>query len=131
MGRTSVVSKPLLLQLLLVILLLPGAIITTIPAPQQGIADAVTEHAVIPLGTEAYMRIMTFNIRHGKGLDGRVDLSRIIADIKHGDPDIVALQEVDRFHIRSRFADQVKILQNALDMDAFFSPSLYYYGVAE
>ncbi len=131
MGRTSVVSKPLLLQVALIFVLLSGAMITTIPAPEHSIADAAVEHAVIPLGTENYVRIMTYNIRHGKGLDGRVDLNRIIEDIKHGDPDIVALQEVDRFHIRSRFADQVKILQNALNMDAFFSPSLYYYGVAE
>lgn len=89
------------------------------------------QSAVIPVGKEHYLRVMTFNIRHGKGLDGRVNLDRIVSDIEHGDPDIVALQEVDRFHIRSKFKDQVNILMKALDMDAYFSPSIYHYGFAE
>lgn len=39
------------------------------------------------------MRIATYNIQYGVGLDGRFDLDRIVAVI--GDVDIVGLQEVE------------------------------------
>ncbi|MCZ7637177.1 MAG: endonuclease/exonuclease/phosphatase family protein [Verrucomicrobia bacterium] len=41
-------------------------------------------------------RVMTYNIHHGEGLDGRVDLERIAELIRAQQADIVALQEVDR-----------------------------------
>jgi endonuclease/exonuclease/phosphatase family metal-dependent hydrolase len=41
------------------------------------------------------VRIATWNIRGGVGLDGRFDLDRIVELIKRTAPDIVALQEVD------------------------------------
>jgi endonuclease/exonuclease/phosphatase family metal-dependent hydrolase len=41
-------------------------------------------------------RVMSYNIQHGRGLDGVVDLDRIAAVIKEHRADIVALQEVDR-----------------------------------
>ena len=41
------------------------------------------------------VRIATWNIRGGVGLDGRFDLERVVRAIKRGEPDIVALQEVD------------------------------------
>lgn len=132
MGWTTVVDKPVLLQVVLVALLLAGALLSTIPLSEEiAPEDFEIQSTVIPLGKELYLRVMTFNIRHARGLDGKVNLSRIVSDIKHGDPDIVALQEVDRFHIRSRFVDQVNHFKKALNMDAYFSPSLYYYGIAE
>ena len=44
----------------------------------------------------ATLRVMTWNIRHGEGLDGRVDLERIAAVIRASGADLVGLQEVDR-----------------------------------
>jgi endonuclease/exonuclease/phosphatase family metal-dependent hydrolase len=44
----------------------------------------------------ASFRIMTYNIRHGEGLDGKIDLLRIAEVIKREGADIVALQEVDK-----------------------------------
>ncbi|MFC5413921.1 endonuclease/exonuclease/phosphatase family protein [Dongia soli] len=41
------------------------------------------------------MRLLTWNIHSGIGPDRRYDLDRIIALIRHHDPDIVALQEID------------------------------------
>lgn len=134
MGWTTVVSRPLLVPLILGIVLFYGTIVTiSIPRTEERHSDEteIQRTVMIPLGKEQYLRVMTFNIRHGKGLDGRVNLKRIIDDIRYGDPDIVALQEVDRFHIRSRFTDQVNALKKALNMDAFFSPSIYYFGFAE
>lgn len=43
----------------------------------------------------ASMRLLTWNIHSGIGPDRRYDLERIIALIRHHDPDIVALQEID------------------------------------
>lgn len=41
------------------------------------------------------MRILSWNIQWGRGLDGRVDLARIAATIRsHGDFDVLCLQEV-------------------------------------
>jgi endonuclease/exonuclease/phosphatase family metal-dependent hydrolase len=41
------------------------------------------------------LRILSWNIQWGLGLDGRVDLERIAAEIgQRGDPDVICLQEV-------------------------------------
>lgn len=40
-------------------------------------------------------RIMTYNIHHGEGIDGVIDLNRIANVIKKENPDILLLQEVD------------------------------------
>lgn len=44
------------------------------------------------------MRILSWNIQWGRGADGRVDLARIAAEIRHHDPDVVCLQEVAIHH---------------------------------
>ena len=42
------------------------------------------------------LRVLTYNIHHGEGTDGKLDLDRIARVIKAAEPDIVALQEVDQ-----------------------------------
>jgi endonuclease/exonuclease/phosphatase family metal-dependent hydrolase len=46
-------------------------------------------------GPAGIVRVATWNIRGGVGLDGRFDLKRIVDAIKRAEPDVVALQEVD------------------------------------
>jgi endonuclease/exonuclease/phosphatase family metal-dependent hydrolase len=70
------------------------------------------------------LKVMTFNIHHGKGLDGKTDLSRILKEILKSEADIVALQEVDRFQARSYFRDQIAILAKGAGMHSCYSPSL-------
>ncbi|MDR6225020.1 endonuclease/exonuclease/phosphatase family protein [Desmospora profundinema] len=71
------------------------------------------------------MRVMSYNIRHGLGCDGRLDLERIANVIQAQQPDAVGLNEVDvRFHRRSSFEDQVDFLAVRLDMDAAFAPAI-------
>ena len=41
------------------------------------------------------LRILSYNIRHGVGMDGKLDLQRIADIISAKRPDLVALQEVD------------------------------------
>ncbi len=50
------------------------------------------------------LRLASYNIQYGKGKDDRFDLPRIVADL--GDPDIIALQEVERHFQRSGMVDQ-------------------------
>ena len=47
-------------------------------------------------GEARTFRVMTYNIHHGEGVDGKVDLQRIADLIKREQADIVALQEVDK-----------------------------------
>lgn len=44
------------------------------------------------------MRILSWNIQWGRGLDGRVDLARIAAVAREFDPDVLCLQEVAANH---------------------------------
>jgi len=62
------------------------------------------------------LRIMSFNIAAGYGnLDG---IAEVIAEYQ---PDVVALQEVDvHWGERSNFQDQVRFLEEKLDMNSFF-----------
>ncbi len=75
------------------------------------------------IGSLSQFRVMTFNIRHGVGLDDKRDLNRVIRDIKDANPHIVALQEVDRNINRSNFNDQVKIIATRLGYNYIFAPS--------
>lgn len=65
---------------------------------------------------------MTYNIRNGRGRDGRVDLGRVAAVIAAFDPDIVGLQEVDLSHARSGHVDQATDLAGRLSMTASYAP---------
>jgi hypothetical protein len=48
----------------------------------------------------------TYNIHHGEGTDGKIDLVRAAAGIKRLAPDLVALQEVDKATTRFQGVDQ-------------------------
>lgn len=66
------------------------------------------------------MRIMTYNIRSGRGLDGKLDLDRIAQVIAAENPDVVALQEVDCMRRRTRNQDQAQILAKELGYHCAF-----------
>jgi endonuclease/exonuclease/phosphatase family metal-dependent hydrolase len=67
------------------------------------------------------LRFMTFNIQHGKGGDGRVDLARTGQVIRDAGADVVGLQEVDRHYgTRSGFADQAGWLADYLGMHVVY-----------
>lgn len=58
------------------------------------------------------MRIVTYNVQYGVGLDGRYDVARI-ADAVRG-ADVIALQEVTRNNVRFGSRDMVAELREAL-----------------
>ena len=71
------------------------------------------------------MRAMTFNIHHGVGVDGRLDLQRTAETIESQQIDVVGLQEVDRrFADRSEFADQARALSRMLGMRLAYGAAL-------
>ncbi|PSL40286.1 endonuclease/exonuclease/phosphatase family metal-dependent hydrolase [Planomicrobium soli] len=71
------------------------------------------------------VKVMSFNIAHGLGMNGVVDLEKTASVIEDSCAGIVALQEVDRhFSARSSFVDQVDWLSKRLGMHAAFGPTL-------
>ena len=54
------------------------------------------------------MKIVTYNIQYGRGKDERFDLGRIAQEIEGAD--LMALQEVERFWVRSGGVDQPRLI---------------------
>ncbi|MDG4828357.1 endonuclease/exonuclease/phosphatase family protein [Solwaraspora sp. WMMD1047] len=70
-------------------------------------------------------RALTFNIHHGAGADGLVDLDRIARVVRSTGADVVGLQEVDRhWSERSGFADQATELARRLKMHLVYGANL-------
>lgn len=71
------------------------------------------------------LKVMSFNVAHGLGMDNKVDLEKTALVIEQAQPDIVGLQEIDRhFTARSSFCDQVEWFKKRLGMNAAFGPNL-------
>ena len=79
-------------------------------------------------GTAKTFRVMTYNIHHGAGLDGKVDLQRIADLIKREQADIVALQEVDKGVERTARRDCPAELAALTGMSCVFSNNLHFQG---
>jgi endonuclease/exonuclease/phosphatase family metal-dependent hydrolase len=94
-----------------------------------------------PGAQERGLRVMTYNIKHGQSnasctqpplvanqppsTDCNLDLDRTIAVLRAHTPDIVGLQEVDRFWARSAYADEPAALAAGLQMEhKCFAPNL-------
>ena len=69
------------------------------------------------------LRVATFNIHHGEGLDRRIDLDRIARVIRSSGAEFVALQELDRGLERSGGEDQPADLSELLQMPVHFFPT--------
>jgi endonuclease/exonuclease/phosphatase family metal-dependent hydrolase len=73
-------------------------------------------------------RVMTYNIHHGEGVDGRVDLERIAELIRREGVDLVALQEVDRGVARTGRRDLAGELAALTGMSCVFSNNYSFQG---
>jgi endonuclease/exonuclease/phosphatase family metal-dependent hydrolase len=73
-------------------------------------------------------RVLTYNIHHGEGMDGRIDLYRIAQVIEDADADLVALQEVDHGVQRTDRVDQPGVLAELTGMQAIFERNIEYQG---
>jgi endonuclease/exonuclease/phosphatase family metal-dependent hydrolase len=81
-----------------------------------------------PAQPELALRVVSYNIRHGRGMDGEVDLERTAAVLRRLDPDIVGLQEVDDGVERSGRVRQHLLLGELLGMHAEFGSFMDYQG---
>ncbi len=66
--------------------------------------------------------VMTFNIRHGRGMNGKVNLAKTGQVLDKYQADIICLQEVDRGRVRSGFRDQAAWLADTLQYQHVFGP---------
>ncbi len=104
--------SPLLRRLFVLLLPLAAAAATT-PAPAT---------AAVPV------RVLCYNIHHGEGLDGRLDLERIAALIKAQEADLVALQEVERGTQRTQRRDLPAELAQLTGLTVSFTRNIPYQG---
>jgi endonuclease/exonuclease/phosphatase family metal-dependent hydrolase len=92
-----------------------------------------TQSASSPLFKKS-LRIMTYNIHVGVGIDKKLDLQRIADVINREKPDLVGLQEVDRGVKRTEGKDEIAELAAMTRMDYAFAHNIDFqggmYGVA-
>lgn len=70
------------------------------------------------------IRVLTWNIHHGVGMDGKLDLERIAKIISDHHPDLVLLQEVDKNCTRSGKTDQSAEIARLTQMKVVFGKAM-------
>ena len=81
-----------------------------------------------PGSTRTTIRVMTWNIHHGEGTDGIIDIDRIAKLIVDEKIDVVALQEIDRGVPRSKKIDIITALADKTDRTYAFGKTIDYQG---
>jgi endonuclease/exonuclease/phosphatase family metal-dependent hydrolase len=74
------------------------------------------------------LRVMSWNLHHGVGEDGKLDLERIAARIREQKPDLVVLQEVDKQCRRSKSVDQAAELAKLTGLTGAFGKAMDHDG---
>lgn len=74
------------------------------------------------------LRVVSWNLHHGEGSDGKQDLARIAAVIQSQEPDVVILQEVDNKCQRSGQVDQAAELARLTQLQYVFGKAMDYDG---
>jgi endonuclease/exonuclease/phosphatase family metal-dependent hydrolase len=74
------------------------------------------------------LTVMTYNIHHGEGIDGRLDLERVARVITESGATIVGLQEVDRGVERTGRRDLLKELADLTGMALSFGKNIDHQG---
>jgi endonuclease/exonuclease/phosphatase family metal-dependent hydrolase len=88
-------------------------------------ATAAPAAAAAPHAPDRELSAATYNIHHGAGIDGRLDLERVAGEIERGGADVVGLQEVDRhWSSRSELVDQAGWLGERLGMHVAYAANL-------
>lgn len=87
------------------------------PAPPGAAAAAGLSEGDEP----GLLRVASFNIRRGRGRDGRVDLDRTLACL--GGFDVIGLNEIDGGWPFGIARDQTRVLGERLGMAALFAPT--------
>lgn len=77
---------------------------------------------------ERTVRVMSYNIRHGMGMDNKMDVERIGKLIIDMQPEVIGLQEVDSMVNRSGNIDILQLLSTQTGMYATFGFSILHDG---
>lgn len=72
--------------------------------------------------------MLSWNIHHGEGVDGKLDFARLGRVIREAKPDIVALQEVDVRTERIKGRDTVRELERLTGLRGVFGASMPFQG---
>ena len=94
----------------------------------RGLLALLAISLLISCDTATEYRIITYNIRHGLGMDGILDLERTAQVIASYTPDVVILNEVDHGTGRSFQVMQADSLGTLLGMYSYKAPSIDYDG---
>lgn len=89
-------------------------------------AAGCTPHPLAPASPP--LRVMAYNLHHGEGVDGRLDLPRIAAVITKENPDLVALQEVDRNARRTGNVDQAAEYARLTGLHGWYGAAMPFQG---
>lgn len=74
------------------------------------------------------LRVLSYNIHHGEGVDGKLDLERIAQVMLSVKPDLVAVQEVDQKVLRTKSIDQPALLARLTKMHVAFGANIKLQG---
>ncbi|MFD0616116.1 endonuclease/exonuclease/phosphatase family protein [Paenibacillus sp. GCM10027629] len=119
----SIFKKSIFVGAILSLLAVPFSVGTSVKAAESSDLEKVQ------------IRVMSYNIHHAEGSDGKLALKRIGDIIKDSQADVIGLQEVDNnFGPRSNFEDQAKLLSEYLGMEYAYGANLdnggHQYGTA-
>lgn len=85
------------------------------------------------LQAQCELKLMSYNIRNGVGMDSQCDYKRVADIILKNNPDVVMLQELDSVTARSAQRDVLGELAKLTNMHAVYSPAIIFqngkYGI--
>ena len=82
----------------------------------------------VPLKEDNSIRIMSYNVRNGRGIDNKTDLNRITAVINDASPDFVAVQELDSVATRTGGVYILGELAKKTLMHPVYAPAIDFQG---
>lgn len=100
----------------------------TFPSDHAAVVARFHTRAAPSAPSDHTLSAVTYNIRHGRGTDDRVDLARTARVLKDLDPHLIGLQEVDDRARRTGGVNQAAELGRQLGMHAAFGPFMDYQG---
>ena len=92
------------------------------------IACAIAAERSVAIEPTFRLRVLSYNIHHGEGTDGKVDLERIAKVVVAQQPDLVALQEVDNQTKRTDRVDQTAELAKLTGLNGRFAKQIDFEG---
>jgi endonuclease/exonuclease/phosphatase family metal-dependent hydrolase len=99
-----------------------------------GVALALGVAGCATAASEPALTVLTYNIHHAAGVDGKLDLERIARVVESAKADVVCLQEMDRNLPRTNQEDFPAWFEKRLGMKAVFGCNYRFdggeYGVA-